>query len=81
MITHAEKLAAKLESSLIDTARTQMKNLQQSESERLQALAKVNPNIRQDEIDHLAAETDKLQHYLASAHLKLEAVRVAVITE
>jgi len=81
MITHAEQLAAKLESSIIDTARTQMKDLQQSELKRLQTLAEVNPNIRQDEIDHLIAETDELEHYLGSAHLKLEALRVAVITE
>ncbi len=81
MITHAEQLAAKLESSMIDTARTQMQDLQQSELKRLKALAEVNPNIRQDEIDHLVAETDELEHYLSSAHLKLEALRVAVITE
>ena len=81
MITHAEQLAAKLESSMIDTARTQMQDLQQSELKRLKALSKVNPNIRQDEIDHLVAETDELRHYLASAHLKLEALRVVVITE
>ncbi len=81
MITHAEQLAATLESSMIDTARTQMQDLQQSELKRLKALAEVNPNIRQDEIDHLVAETDELEHYLSSAHLKLEALRVAVITE
>ena len=81
MITYAEKLAAKLESSMVDTARTQMQSLQQSELKRLKALAEVNPNIRQDEIDHLVAETDELEHYLSSAHLKLEALRVAVITE
>ena len=81
MIKHAEKLAAKLEPAMIDTARTSMQSLQQSELKRLRALAVVNPNIRQDEIDHLAAETDQMQHYLASAHLKLEALRIAVITE
>lgn len=81
MITHAEQLAAKLESPMIETARTQMQDLQQAEMKRLQALAQVNPNIRQDEIDHLVTETEELQHHLASAHLKLEALRVAVITE
>jgi len=81
MIKHAEQLAAKLETSMIDTARTQMNDLQQSELKRLRALAEVNPNIRQDEIDHLVTATGELQHYLASAHLKLEALRVAVITE
>ena len=36
---------------------------------------------RQEEIDYLAAKTDELEHYLASTHLKLEAVRLAVTTE
>jgi ATP-dependent helicase HepA len=58
-----------------------MHTLQQSELQRLRALADVNPNIRPEEIDHLVAETEELQHYLASTHLKLEALRVAVITE
>jgi ATP-dependent helicase HepA len=77
----AEKLAAKREASIIDAARAQMQKLQQSELHRLQALAAVNPNIRQEEIDHLLTETSELEHFLASTHLKLEALRVAVITE
>jgi len=81
MIEQAERLAAKQESSIIDSAKTRMHTLQQSELQRLRALADVNPNIRPEEIDHLVAETEELQHYLASTHLKLEALRVAVITE
>ena len=81
MIAQAEKLASNQEASIIDAAKTQMQNLQQSELHRLQALAEVNPNIRQEEIDHLMSETEELQHYLATTHLKLEALRVAVITE
>ena len=81
MIKQAEQLAENQEASMVDAARTQMQELQQSELQRLRALAEVNPNIRQDEIDHLVAETDELQHYLASTHLKLEALRVAVITD
>jgi len=81
MIEHVEQLAANQEPAMIETAKTQMLNLQQSELSRLRALAEVNPNIRQEEIDHLVAETNELQHYLASTHLMLEALRVAVITE
>ena len=81
MIERAEKLAAGQEQSIIDAANVQMQNLQQSEIQRLRALAEVNPNIRQDEIDHLLAETDELQHYLASTHIKLEALRIAVVTD
>ncbi len=81
MIEHAEQLAAEHEPSIVDAANTQMQNLQQLELQRLQALARVNPNIRQEEIDHLSAETSELQHYLASTHIKLEALRVAVVTD
>jgi len=81
MIEKAEQLAAEQEQSIIDTANKQMQTLQQSELRRLRALAEVNPNIRQEEIDYLLAEVDELQHHLDSAHIKLEAVRVAVVTD
>lgn len=81
MISQAEQLAAIQESSIIETAKTQMQNLQQSELQRLRSLAEVNPNIRGEEIDHLVEKTAEMEHYLASTHLKLEALRVAVITE
>jgi len=81
MIEKAEQLASKHEQSIIDTANEQMQTLQQSELKRLRALAEVNPNIRQEEINHLLSEADDLQHYLDSAHIKLEALRVAVITD
>jgi ATP-dependent helicase HepA len=81
MIEKAEQLATKHEQSIIDTANEQMQTLQQSELNRLRALAEVNPNIRQEEINHLLAEADELQHYLTSAHIKLEALRVAVVTD
>ncbi|MCP4046452.1 MAG: RNA polymerase-associated protein RapA, partial [Gammaproteobacteria bacterium] len=81
MIAQAEQLAEKQEQSIIDRANEQMQTLQQQELQRLRALAEINPNIRQEEIDYLQAETDELQHYLGSSHIKLEALRVAVITE
>jgi ATP-dependent helicase HepA len=58
-----------------------MQQLQQSELQRLQALATINPNIRQEEIDHLQTQTNDLQHFLSAATMKLDALRVAVITE
>jgi len=81
MIGQAETVAETQRQAIIETARSTMQRLQQDELKRLRALAEVNPNIRQEEIDHLAEETAQLDRYLDSAHLKLEAVRVAVITE
>ena len=81
MIQQAEKLASRHEKSIIEASQTQMQNLQQSELQRLRALAEVNPNVRQEEIDYLVAETSELEHYLNATHIRLEAVRVAVVTE
>jgi ATP-dependent helicase HepA len=81
MIEQAEFLATRHEQSIVDAANTQMQNLQQSELRRLQALAEVNPNIRKEEIDYLLTETGELEHYLSSAHIRLEALRVAVVTD
>jgi ATP-dependent helicase HepA len=67
--------------AIIATASDQMQTLQQSELRRMQALAMVNPNIRQVEIDHLMVETDELQDHLSAATIKLEALRVAVVTD
>jgi len=81
MIEHAEQLAGGQEQTIIDAAKLHMQNLQQSELERLNALAKVNPNIRQEEIDYLVTETNTLEEHLNAAHIKLEALRVAVVTD
>jgi ATP-dependent helicase HepA len=81
MIEQAEQLAANHEQSIVDMAVEHMQNLQQSELRRLRALAEVNPNIRREEIDYLVAETSDLHRHLNAAHSKLEALRVAVVTE
>jgi len=81
MIKQAEQLAGNHEKPIVKKSIGKMKDLQESELQRLQALAQVNPNIRQEEIDHLLSETDDMQHYLDSTHIKLDAIRVAVITD
>ena len=55
-----------------------MTRVRQGERERLEALARVNPNIRQDEIDHFNATTDTLRHHLEKAEWRLDSLRVAV---
>ena len=81
MIKQAEQLAAPKQQLIIETASGQMQSLQQSELHRIQALAEVNPNIRQEEIDHISTETIELQKFLDSAQIKLEALRVAIVTD
>jgi ATP-dependent helicase HepA len=81
MIKAARELASPQQASIIARASDTMQSLQKAELNRLQALAQVNPNIRQDEIEHLQAETDELQDYLDTAQIKLEALRVVVVTD
>ena len=81
MIAQAEQLAASQEHAVIEAARTRMQELQNSEIQRLRALAKVNPNIRRQELDYLETETGELEKHLACTHLKLEAIRIAAISE
>ena len=81
MIKQAQQLAGEQQAAVIESANVKMRSLQQSELSRMQALATVNPNIRQQEIDYLIAQTDELQDYLSAAQIKLEAMRVAVVTD
>lgn len=81
MIKQAETLAAKQQVGIVETASEDMHSMQHSELQRLKALAKVNPNIRSQEIDHLEAETSELEACLEHAQIKLDALRIAVITE
>jgi ATP-dependent helicase HepA len=81
MIEQAEQLATAQEKSIINAAKEQMHDLQTSELERLRALADINPNIRQDEMDYLESEITDLQHYIDVAHTRLDALRVAVVAD
>ncbi len=46
-----------------------------AEQDRLVALAKINPSVRQEEIEALAAELDALRHAIPTAAPRLDAVR------
>ena len=81
MIKQAESLASQQERAIIGTASDRMASLQQSELERLQALALINPKMLHLEIDQLKEESGGMQHFLDSAHIPLAALRVAVVTD
>ena len=81
MIEQAEKLADKQKAGIIDAAAKAMDVEQQHELQRLMALAKVNPNIRQAEIDYLEETNNSAQAYMQKAQLRLDAIRVALVTD
>ncbi|MGQ9426326.1 RNA polymerase-associated protein RapA [Gilvimarinus sp. F26214L] len=65
---------------LIESALTTMSGQLGAELERLRTLAKVNPNIRQEEIEHLEQTIDEREHHIRLAQIGLDAVRVIVCT-
>jgi ATP-dependent helicase HepA len=83
MVRRAEALAmgksrGEGEQGILDTAIAAMEQQQQQELQRLVALARVNPNIRQDEINHIIETTAALKGYMSTAEWRLDALRVAI---
>jgi ATP-dependent helicase HepA len=81
MLEYAGKLAQAQEKILLEEAVASMRSQQKVERERLQALALVNPNIRREELDHVEHTADRLEPYLRGAQLRLDAIRVVMVTE
>ncbi len=79
-ISAAETTARNIMPAILDAGRQQAENMLQSEINRLKALKMVNPNVRPEEIDHLEIRYQAVLESLASATLRLDAVRVIVTT-
>ncbi|HWV16889.1 MAG TPA: RNA polymerase-associated protein RapA [Cellvibrio sp.] len=76
MLQNAEAKALPQQRELIAAAQQQVTLEINAELARMRALALVNPNVRQSEIDHLEQRLAASQHYLAQAKLRLDALRV-----
>jgi ATP-dependent helicase HepA len=81
LVTHAENHAQQQIQPIQQAALANMNESLQDEKQRLQALAKINPNVRQAEIDFIALQQTELQHYINKAQLKFEAVRLIVVSQ
>jgi ATP-dependent helicase HepA len=62
--------------AIVDQARFEMSSQLQQEIVRLKELKKVNPSVRQAEIDLLVAQRRELEEHLANARIRLDAVRI-----
>ncbi len=81
LIDSAKKHVLTVQQTMIEQAQQKMQHHLSSEIERLKALAQVNPNIRQQEIDYLEQSKQVLAEAINNAQLKLDAVRVAITTD
>lgn len=66
--------------ALLSAARKALAKEQDQELTRLVALAKVNPNIRAEEITALEEQNTSAERYLKQSQLRLDAIRLVVIT-
>lgn len=70
---------AEQQSQIVKTKRIdQMQEMLGTEHDRLQRLQKVNPSIRDEEIEHIANQINSLKNIMSDAKLNLEAVRLIV---
>ncbi|MYH91678.1 MAG: RNA polymerase-associated protein RapA [Gammaproteobacteria bacterium] len=80
MVAASERLAGQLAPELLARAVENGRAVLSREIERLEALASVNPNVRQEEIDHLHSQLADLTDRLESSSLRFDALRVIVAT-
>jgi len=80
MLQQAEEKTQPRQAELIAAAQTQVNEKINAELVRMKALMEVNPGVRQSEIDYLQERLAASQHYLSQAKLRLDALRVIMIT-
>ena len=78
MVDHAETLAEPHLSPLREQALARVEDSFMPEIRRLEALQKVNPAIRNEEIDFLRTQLDAARSAVEHASLALEGIRVIV---
>ncbi len=80
IIGQLEEQAGTLQQTLVEQAMTAVGEERQAEQDRLEALARVNPAIRAEEIEAHVRDTETLRERLSMASLQLDALRVVIAT-
>jgi ATP-dependent helicase HepA len=78
ILTKSNKAAEEQMREIIDRAYSEMKKSISHEVSRLEALQKINPTIRDEEIIFFKKQIADSEHYINSATLKLQALRVVI---
>ncbi|MBR9858536.1 MAG: RNA polymerase-associated protein RapA, partial [Gammaproteobacteria bacterium] len=80
LLQQAQPVAEAQMHVLVEQARTRMQESIGQELQRLQQLAKVNPNVRASEITHVQELRDEIDSLLSHTRLKLDAIRYIVVS-
>jgi ATP-dependent helicase HepA len=80
MLDTSESLANRQTPALLVAAHAQSQQLLGKEIQRLEVLARLNPNVRKEETEFLELQQQAVTAALDSATLRLDAMRVLVAT-
>ena len=80
LITKSTDAAQDQKQAITTTALAAMQQEMDNELGRLQALQKINPNVRDEELRFIEKQTAELTTHINNAQLKLDAVRFIVVT-
>jgi ATP-dependent helicase HepA len=80
MLSASEQLAQQHAPDILAAARRHLQQNLATEINRLQALRRVNPNVRDEEITHLEQQLADGMRALDTASLRLDALRVLIVT-
>ncbi|TMP43698.1 RNA polymerase-associated protein RapA [Pseudoalteromonas citrea] len=80
LITQATELANAQLDTLTENAMVKMQSTMGEEQARLEALKAINPNIRDEEIQVFTKQKSELSTYIEKAQLKLDAIRLIVVS-
>ena len=78
ILEQSNRLAEQQMASTIQSAAEEMSSSMNYELQRLQALQKINPMIRDEEVLFLQKQISENEHYMSHATLKLQSLRVVV---
>ena len=74
-----EQLADKSLDGIVEEGLTRMHKELDAEQLRLESLARINPNVREDEIEQIVARRELLEIHLKDTRVRLDAARVVVM--
>lgn len=80
LLGKASSLAESELSALVQHAQAKADKVLSGQYQRLAALRKQNPSVRQDELDALQYKQQQLAEYIAKARVKLDAIRLIVVS-
>jgi ATP-dependent helicase HepA len=78
MIVLGEQLADKQARTILQEAIKMMHTRYSEEQSRLEALRKINPHVRQFDIDQLQSIEESLRRHLDSSRVRLDSIRLAI---